>query len=94
METKFLGASAISDEHRRSTFRIKKFVFHSTSAMIADAASQKFHMKTEHRRSSAICSPIIADELRFNENQALQVFFLLLDLKDVCCYQAKFSHLS
>ena len=30
-------------------------------------------MKTEHRRSSAMGSPVIADELRFNENQALQI---------------------
>ena len=28
------------------------FLFHSTLAIIADAASQQFHMKTELRRSS------------------------------------------
>ena len=69
-----LGLGSIGDHRRPSPIRLqnkKNVVFHSTSAIIDDVASQQSHMKTEHPRSSAMGSPIIADELRFNENQAL-----------------------
>ena len=56
MKTKFLGASAIIGDHRRSTCRIKKFCF--PQHIGDDAASQQFHMRTEHRMGS----PIIADD--------------------------------
>ena len=68
MKAKVLGASAITLNHRRLTYRIKGIVFHITSAIIADAKSQQFHMKTEDRRSSPMNYDLFHDLMK---NQAL-----------------------